>query len=57
MEDNWYFKLAQHQQWLIDYIEANPAFVQPDYRRNEVLGFLKYEHARRPVHHAGPRRG
>ena len=30
-----------HQQWLIDYIEANPAFVAPDYRRNEVLGFLK----------------
>ena len=26
---------------MIDYIEANPSFVQPDYRRNEVLGFLK----------------
>jgi len=33
--------MGQHQQWLIDYIEANPSFVQPDYRRNEVLGFLK----------------
>src|SRR6185295_6032276 len=28
-------------QWLIDHLEANPSFVQPDYRRNEVLGFLK----------------
>ena len=42
-EKNYYFKLGQHQQWLIDYIEANPVFVAPDYRRNEVLGFLKNE--------------
>ena len=40
-ETNWYFKLGAHQQWLIDHIEANPSFIQPDYRRNEVLGFLK----------------
>ncbi len=40
-EDNYYFKLQAHRQWLIDYLEANPSFVQPDYRRNEVLGFLK----------------
>jgi methionyl-tRNA synthetase len=43
VEDNWYFKLGQYQQWLIEHIEANPSFVQPDYRRNEVLGFLKKE--------------
>jgi methionyl-tRNA synthetase len=40
-EDNYYFKLGVHQQWLIDYIEANPDFIAPSYRRNEVLGFLK----------------
>jgi len=40
-EDNYYFKLKQHQTWLIDYIESHPEFVQPTYRRNEVLGFLK----------------
>jgi methionyl-tRNA synthetase len=40
-EDNYYFRLKPHQQWLIDYIEANPEFIQPPYRRNEVLGFLK----------------
>ncbi|MGO8763843.1 MAG: methionine--tRNA ligase [Limisphaerales bacterium] len=40
-EENYYFKLRPHQQWLIEYIEANPSFIQPDYRRNEVLGFLK----------------
>ena len=41
VEHNYYFKLGQHQQWLIDHIEANPVFVQPETRRNEVLGFLK----------------
>jgi len=40
-ETNYWFKLGEHQQWLIDYLDANPSFVQPDYRRNEVLGFLK----------------
>jgi methionyl-tRNA synthetase len=40
-EENYYFKLQEQQQWLIDYIEANPDFIQPSYRRNEVLGFLK----------------
>lgn len=40
-ENNYYFKLREHQQWLIDHIEQNPDFIYPDYRRNEVLGFLK----------------
>ncbi len=40
-EDNYYFKLKEHQAWLIDYIEKNPSFIAPDYRRNEVLGFLR----------------
>lgn len=43
VEENWYFRMGRHQAWLIEYIEANPTFVQPDYRRNEVLGFLKAE--------------
>lgn len=41
VEENYYFKMSAQQQWLIDYIEKNPEFIQPDYRRNEVLGFLK----------------
>src|ERR1051326_4862198 len=40
-EQNYYFNLQQHQQWLLDHIEQPPAFIQPDYRRNEVLGLLK----------------
>jgi methionyl-tRNA synthetase len=41
VEENYYFKMAAQQQWLIDYIEKNPEFIFPSYRRNEVLGFLK----------------
>lgn len=40
-EENYYFRLGVHQQWLIDHIEAHPEFIRPSYRRNEVLGFLK----------------
>src|SRR5882672_1511228 len=42
-EENYYFKLGDQQQWLIDHIEQNPSFIQPDHRRNEVLGFLKHK--------------
>jgi methionyl-tRNA synthetase len=41
VEDNYYFKMEDQQAWLIDYIEDNPAFIQPDTRRNEILGFLR----------------
>jgi methionyl-tRNA synthetase len=42
VEENYYFRLREHQAWLIDYIESHPDFIEPDYRRNEVLGFLKH---------------
>jgi methionyl-tRNA synthetase len=41
-EENYYFKLKEHQEWLIDYLEKNPGFVQPEQHRNWVLGFLKH---------------
>lgn len=40
-ESNWYFRMGQHQDWLIAHLEANPDFVQPESRRNEILGFLR----------------
>lgn len=43
LEENWYFRMAKHQDWLIDHIEKNPSFVEPAIRRNEVLGFLRSE--------------
>ena len=40
-EENYFFKLSKYQAWLIKYINDHPAFIQPEYRKNEVLGFLK----------------
>jgi methionyl-tRNA synthetase len=42
-EANYYFKLREHQDWIIQHIESHPGFIAPDYRRNEVLGFLRNE--------------
>ena len=41
IEENYYFKLGVHQEWLIEYIETHPDFIYPESRKNEVLGFLK----------------
>ncbi len=43
VEENWYFRMARHQDWIIRYLEEHPEFVQPESRRNEVLGFLRSE--------------
>lgn len=40
-ESNYFFRMSKYQQWLIDYIEQNPRFIMPDFRRNETLGFLR----------------
>ncbi len=40
-EKNYFFKMGSYQQWLINWINEHPEFVQPDFRRNEVLGFLR----------------
>jgi len=41
VESNYFFRMSKYQQWLIDYIESHPEFIQPDFRANETLGFLK----------------
>lgn len=40
-EKNYFFKLSKYQDWLLGYINSHPDFIKPDFRRNEVLGFLK----------------
>ncbi len=40
-EKNWFFKMSQYQQKLIDYLNDHEDFIQPGHRRNEILGFLK----------------
>ncbi|VGO22485.1 methionine--tRNA ligase [Pontiella sulfatireligans] len=41
IESNYFFRMSKYQDWLIDYIESNPGFIQPAFRANETLGFLK----------------
>ena len=40
-EENYFFRISEYQNWLIDYINSKPDFIKPDFRKNEVLGFLK----------------
>lgn len=42
-EANYFLKTSEYQQWLIDHINTHPDFIKPDFRKNEVLGFLKSE--------------
>jgi methionyl-tRNA synthetase len=39
-EHNYFFKMGQYQDRLIQYITQHPNFIRPESRRNEVLGFL-----------------
>jgi len=40
-EENYFFRMSNYQQWLIDFIKENPDFIRPERYRNEVLAFLK----------------
>jgi len=40
-EQNYFFRMSQYQSALVDYISAHPNFIQPVFRKHEVLGFLK----------------
>jgi methionyl-tRNA synthetase len=41
VEESWFFRLSAYQQPLLDHIAANPDFIQPASRRNEVLRFVE----------------
>jgi methionyl-tRNA synthetase len=40
-ETNFFFRLSKYQQPLLDHIAAHPEFIQPDFRRNEVVNVIK----------------
>ena len=40
-EDSYFFKLSAYEDKLLAHFEANPQFLQPESRRNEVVAFLK----------------
>lgn len=39
-ERNWFFRLSRYQEFLRMHIEQHPEFIQPESRRNEVVGWL-----------------
>ena len=40
-ETNYFFKMSKYQKELVDHINKNPNFIQPQSRKNEILSFLK----------------
>ena len=40
-EPAYFFKLKEHQNWLIEWIQTNDTFIFPKFRKNQVLEFLK----------------
>jgi len=40
-ERNFFFRLSAYQERLLEHIEANPLFIQPEARRNEVLARVR----------------
>ena len=40
-EETWFFRLSKYQEPLLDLYRANPDFIRPESRRNEVLRFVE----------------
>jgi methionyl-tRNA synthetase len=40
-EENYYFRMGRHREWLLQHIKDFPEFIRPESRRNEILGFLR----------------
>ena len=40
-EMNYFFRMSKYQQWLVDHYQSHPDAVLPEFRLNEVLGFLR----------------
>jgi methionyl-tRNA synthetase len=40
-EENYFFKLSAFTERLLEFYEANPDFIRPEIRRNEVLSFVR----------------
>jgi Methionyl-tRNA synthetase len=40
-EESYFFRLSNYQKPLLEYYKNNPDFIQPSYRRNEVVRFVE----------------
>jgi len=41
-EENYFFRLKKYESKLLDYIEKNPDFIEPEARRNEVVNYISH---------------
>jgi len=41
VEESWFFRLSAYQQKLLDHYAANPEFIRPETRRNEIVRFVE----------------
>ncbi len=40
-EESYFFRMSSYQERLLEYIDANPDFIQPKSKRNEIVSFVK----------------
>ncbi|MEP7249920.1 MAG: methionine--tRNA ligase [Spartobacteria bacterium] len=40
-EENYYFRLAQHKDWLLNYLRSHPDCVTPDFRQTELINAVE----------------
>jgi methionyl-tRNA synthetase len=40
-EENYFFRLSAYGDRLLEYIESHPGFLEPEFRKNEVVSFIK----------------
>ena len=40
-EESYFFRLSKYTDKLLEFYEKNPEFIQPDFRKNEVVSFVK----------------
>ncbi|HEY3600874.1 MAG TPA: class I tRNA ligase family protein [Chthoniobacterales bacterium] len=41
VEENYYFRLAPHKEWLLGYLRAHPDCVTPDFRQTELINAVE----------------
>lgn len=41
-EENYFFRFKKYEDKLLEYIEKNPEFIQPEARRNEIVNYISH---------------
>jgi methionyl-tRNA synthetase len=40
-EENYYFKLSEHKEWLLNFLRSHPNFVSPSFRQTELINAVE----------------